>query len=357
MDINAPKYIQLKKELMEKIQRGEYLQGEFIPSEAELCRLYGMSRFPVRQALDELAEEGLLKRTRGKGTVVLMKTDAGQRRDIKILGIIMTNLNGGLCGSILSGFEKEAAQRGYLVICACSNNHPDKELQCIKKIKETGANQIALFPSDRSLLRDEIQQIRETGVRLVLIDRDAGIADADYTGSDNKGGAYSAVRHMAVSGYKNVVFVSQGENVSSINERMEGYMKGVAEFNLTALKHISLEGDLKSIPYELHRFYIDSLKEELMSIKKQLPLGVFAVNDAVAVQCARIFENEGLMIGRDVGITGFDNEPYAAGITTVAQNGTLIGSNAAEILIKKKEGKSDQIHRIIVPTQLIIRDS
>jgi LacI family transcriptional regulator len=223
--------------------------------------------------------------------------------------------------------------------------------------KEAGADHIAVFPSDRSVLGDNIREMKESGISLVLIDRDAGISDIDYTGSDNRGGAYSAVRHMAVSGYKNVVFVSQGEDVSSIDERMEGYMKGVADFNLTALKHISVEGDLNYIPYELHRFYIDSLKEGLMALKKQLPLGVFAVNDAVAVQCARIFENEGLRIGRDVGITGFDNEPYAADITTVAQNGSLIGSTAADILISKKEGRSESILRISVPTQLIIRAS
>jgi GntR family transcriptional regulator, arabinose operon transcriptional repressor len=357
VDKNAPKYIQLKKELIEKIQKGEYRQEDFIPSEAELCRLYGISRYPVRQALDELVEEGLITRTRGRGTVVRSKAGVGQRNVQKILGIVMTNLKGGLCASILSGFEKEAGERGYLVICAFSQNLPDKEIHCIKEINKAGTDRIAVFPSDRSKLGDNINSMKENGITLVLIDRDAGISDADYTGSDNRGGAYSAIRHMAVSGYKNVVFVSQGEDVSSINERMEGYMKGVADFNLTALKHISVEEDLNSIPYELHRFYIESLKEDLMGLKKQLPLGVFAINDAVAVQCARIFENEGLTIGRDVGIIGFDNEPYAAGITTVAQNGTLIGSNAADILINKREGKTDQIHRMTIPTQLIIRAS
>ena len=65
-----PLYHQLKLAIKKKIKNGEFKVGERIPTEQELCDLYGISRTPVRQALQELVYEGLLVRRRGRGTFV-----------------------------------------------------------------------------------------------------------------------------------------------------------------------------------------------------------------------------------------------------------------------------------------------
>lgn len=66
-----PLYHQLKEIFLEKIASGEWPPGEHIPPEGQLCADYGVSRGPVRQALDHLVREGLLSRKQGKGTWVL----------------------------------------------------------------------------------------------------------------------------------------------------------------------------------------------------------------------------------------------------------------------------------------------
>jgi GntR family transcriptional regulator len=63
-------YYQLKEELMKKIISKQWPPGEKIPSEKELCSLYGVSRITVRKALDELERSGHLVRRQGKGTFV-----------------------------------------------------------------------------------------------------------------------------------------------------------------------------------------------------------------------------------------------------------------------------------------------
>ncbi|MGY4706656.1 extracellular solute-binding protein [Candidatus Bipolaricaulota sp. J31] len=66
----TPLYLQIKEILKERIERGEYAPGERLPTEMELCEMFGVSRITVRQALNELAKEGLLYRQRGSGTYV-----------------------------------------------------------------------------------------------------------------------------------------------------------------------------------------------------------------------------------------------------------------------------------------------
>ncbi len=67
---NIPYYIQLIEALKEKIHAGEWQTGDQIPSEPDLCDVYGVSRTVVRQALREIELEGLISRRKGKGTFV-----------------------------------------------------------------------------------------------------------------------------------------------------------------------------------------------------------------------------------------------------------------------------------------------
>ncbi|HCC33686.1 MAG TPA: hypothetical protein DEQ28_07315, partial [Clostridiales bacterium] len=65
-----PYYYQLKESLKSLVDEGTLLEGDQIPSEQDLCQEFGVSRTVVRQALNELVNEGLLVRHKGKGTFV-----------------------------------------------------------------------------------------------------------------------------------------------------------------------------------------------------------------------------------------------------------------------------------------------
>lgn len=64
----VPKYYQVQEELRDRIVQMK--EGDPIPSELELCRLFQVSRITVRKAVDGLVQEGLLQRVQGKGTYV-----------------------------------------------------------------------------------------------------------------------------------------------------------------------------------------------------------------------------------------------------------------------------------------------
>lgn len=66
-----PLYYQLKNIIKDRIINNEYKIGEKIETEKELEQEFKLSRITVRQALNELVQEGYLLRQRGKGTIVL----------------------------------------------------------------------------------------------------------------------------------------------------------------------------------------------------------------------------------------------------------------------------------------------
>jgi GntR family transcriptional regulator len=65
-----PLYLQLKRLLLDKIAKEELNAGAMLPSERELEQLYNLSRTTVRQAINELVQEGILYKHQGRGTFV-----------------------------------------------------------------------------------------------------------------------------------------------------------------------------------------------------------------------------------------------------------------------------------------------
>jgi len=64
----------LTRELMEGISSGRFPIGSLLPTEFELCALYGASRYAVRVAINELVELGLVSRRKRAGTRVEART-------------------------------------------------------------------------------------------------------------------------------------------------------------------------------------------------------------------------------------------------------------------------------------------
>lgn len=73
MKYNVPLYMLLKESIERKIETGEYLPGEMLPSERAMAQELGMNRETVKKAINLLSKEGLVESIQGKGTFVVKK--------------------------------------------------------------------------------------------------------------------------------------------------------------------------------------------------------------------------------------------------------------------------------------------
>ena len=72
-DSPTPLYFQLYKLLNNCIIDGTFEKGMRLATEKQFSKEFGISRITAKRSLDELAEEGLVERNRGKGTHVIYK--------------------------------------------------------------------------------------------------------------------------------------------------------------------------------------------------------------------------------------------------------------------------------------------
>jgi GntR family transcriptional regulator len=63
-------YIKIHDNIKKQIENGTWKVGDRLPSERELSEQFGVSRMTLRQAIQTLADEGILERKVGSGTYV-----------------------------------------------------------------------------------------------------------------------------------------------------------------------------------------------------------------------------------------------------------------------------------------------
>lgn len=73
MQKSSTRYSQIAAYYQERIDAGELVEGNKMPTEEEIGRLFNVSRITVRQAMNELAQAGYIVRMQGKGSFVRMK--------------------------------------------------------------------------------------------------------------------------------------------------------------------------------------------------------------------------------------------------------------------------------------------
>lgn len=106
---DVPIYYQLYCFLKELILTGYYKPGQCVPSESEMMAEYGVSRVTVRRAIADLEQDGLLKRYRGKGSVVL------ERKSITTLNTLFS----------FTEMARRRGQRASYIIISTDVKQPD----------------------------------------------------------------------------------------------------------------------------------------------------------------------------------------------------------------------------------------
>jgi GntR family transcriptional regulator len=68
--VKIPAYRRIATDLADRIRAGEYRPGDTLPAQRELSASYGVTLMTLRQALQELRDEGLIVQQAGRGTFV-----------------------------------------------------------------------------------------------------------------------------------------------------------------------------------------------------------------------------------------------------------------------------------------------
>lgn len=78
----TPLYQQIINKIRSQISSGMINVGDMLPTEAELCEQYSVSRITIRKALAELEKQGIVERKQGKGTFISVPAQKAKLNDV-----------------------------------------------------------------------------------------------------------------------------------------------------------------------------------------------------------------------------------------------------------------------------------
>jgi LacI family transcriptional regulator len=196
-----------------------------------------------------------------------------------------------------------------------------------------------------------IDRLINTDFPVIIAGRPFYTNGVSYIDVDNVHAAYQAVCHLIQLGYKRIGTITGPLNHTPAIDRKEGYLKAIREQGWIVDKLFIAEGDFTE-------------QGGYLGMKQLLPAkpeAVFAASDTMAIGAIQATREAGLHIPEDIAFIGFDDLPVASStdikLTTVRQPIIQFGAMAVETLLDLIENGNKPSRRVIMDTELIIRDS
>ena len=352
-----PKYFTLMEELKEEIISGRIQPGEKLPSENQFTVQYSLSRHTVRKALSLLEQEGYIEACHGKGTFCSEKMR--HMKKSRNIAVVTTYISDYIFPRLIQGIDNVLSEQGYSIILKNTGNSRQKEAKCLEELLQKDIDGLIIEPSKSQLscrhpgLYENLEKYQIPYIFIQGIYTE--MKDKPHILMDDARGGYLVTKYLLEQGHRRITGFFKADDIQGI-QRHKGYVRALQEAG------IPYDPDLVVWFHTEDRRSKPSMMVKEIVKTGSLPHGIVCYNDQIAVQVIESLEDCGLQVPKDISVTGYDNSLYAqrgTGITTIAHPQERLGEMAAELILEKINGVSEEdskVERLIQP-ELIVRGS
>jgi len=316
----------------------------------DIAQRIGVSVMTVSKALRDEPDVSAATRARIKQLAQQMgyfpdTTAQGLRtRTTKLFGVAIPSITNPIFARVFFALEERAHDLGYDLLLAHTQNLPDREEFCIRRLLSRRVDGLFISPVYR--LEPEARVYQELLARktpTVLLGPPAAFCKSFVSVEiEELIASYTATQHLLKLGHKRIAYLTGPTVAPWAQERLEGYRR--------ALREANLDVDDRLI------FQAGSTIEDGAKAAKQMlgescaATAVQAVNDLVAVGCAETLLAQGLRIPEDISIVGFGNvmvaEHFRVPMTTIRQPKYRLGVVAVDAMMQLLKGQRPELKRL-----------
>ena len=250
---------------------------------------------------------------------------------------------------VLKSIEDEAAMYGYdLLLPSRTYKNPPDYIRSLRMRHAAGVIMVALHETD-----PRIQAIAEADIPTVFVDAIGHGNHIASVKSDNIGGTHQAMNHLFQLGHRQIAIFSGHMTALSGLERLQGCRQALEDVGVMIDPEL-----IRPAGFGLENAYKAAIA--LLEERRDFT-AIFAASDVMAVGVLRALREHGIRVPADVSLVGFDDIDFSSytdpSLTTVRQDAVMMGQHALSCLRDLLEGMTPAQSPLIVPTQLIVRDS
>jgi LacI family transcriptional regulator, galactose operon repressor len=200
-----------------------------------------------------------------------------------------------------------------------------------------------------------IDEILKYNLPIVLIDYQTPNHPIPSVTCDNIQGGITATMHLINQGHKSIAFIGGDVSHPSISDRLIGYKKALTNASLSVDKELIIT---TSESTDRQGGYNSA--KVLFSKNKNIT-AIYACNDAMAIGVMHFAKDNNIKIPEDISLIGFDDVEadllIDPPLTTIRVPKIDLGMEAVQLLINNIKTKNQSHKKILVPVELIVRES
>lgn len=322
----------------------------------DIAKLAGVSSATVSRVMND--DPGVSERLKRKVRKVIQETNyvpntvgrTLRKSKSNMILVMLPTLSNPFYSKILKGIEERASQQGYGILVSITHLDVKIEKKYLIMLQTKQVDGGISFFSTLSL--DELNSVARQYPLVQCCEYTDG-AQLPRVMIDNRQAAYEATHYFISHGHSRIAMISGSFYQSSEQAREQGYKDALLEAGLT---------------FDPQKIYKSNYKPEsgmeccraLLNLSEP-PTAILTVSDMLAIGAIRYLKKAGLQVGRDIEVIGFDNASitrvYDPAISTVAQPRYNLGTIAVDLAIEKINDLTCANKEIILPHQLILRES
>lgn len=361
-----PKYLQLKREILEWLKSGRWKPDEQMPSEHEIAQRFGMSRQTVRQTLGELENEGWLYRVQGKGTFV-SRPPVDPPAERTTVGMLTTYISEYIFPHIVRGAEAQLRRNGCSLLLSSTDNDKSKEKEQLMMLLEQPLRGLIIEPTKSAQGNPNLSyylSLQYRGIPFVMINERYPELNCPCVKVNDEAGGFKAAEHVLRLGHTRVAGFFKTDDLQGVN-RLKGFLRAHRRYGVPLaperVVHYSTE-EKEDKPFAAA---LEMLK------RPDRPTAFVCYNDELAIRLLEAARQSGMSVPSDLSVVGFDDSSLATAtevkLTTLTHPKSELGVRAAETLLRLMERSSNsgdadnegtaQDELVVYEPELVVRNS
>lgn len=267
------------------------------------------------------------------------------------IGMVIPDVENPLFGPLVAGAESVLVEEGYSVLIGNADRGPDQAESVVADMLERHVDGLILATASRH--NAQMNGADGMGIPVVLVNRTIDDESVPSILGDDRAGMGLAVRHLADLGHERIGHVAGPSWVSTGAGRREAFLHWMGEVGLKAVPEVVEEAEW---------YQVEPGQHAATALLDRLPdlTAIVAANDLLGLGCYRAIRSQGMEVGSDISVTGYNDIPLLdmmqPPMTSVRVPYREMGSRAAATLLSLIAGE-DSPGIIHLPPSLAVRAS
>lgn len=268
------------------------------------------------------------------------------------VGVIIPDLTNPFFPPIIRGIESYLQPRGYTALLANTDGVDAVEQSSVDSLLERRVDGL-IVATGRHGDQPVLAQAHEAGVRVVMVNRDAGgLPFPLVTGNDSQG-VLASVTHLYERGHRELLHLAGPLNLSTSIVRESAFRAACERLSDVHARVV----ETPALSVEAGQQTMD----EVLSATGPRATAVVAGNDLIALGVMRSLRAHGLTCPDDMSVVGFNDitfaQDFSPPLTTVRVPTLEMGAEAARLLLQSIETGVQEPVTLTLPVSLVVRSS